>query len=101
MLTGMILLDLQKSFDTLDKGILLEKMKYFGFQTYVIKCFESYLSNRKYLVCIDNVFSKARTLTYGFPQSSIVGPLLFLLYVNDLPQSLADAGSYLYADEKK
>ena len=78
----------------------LKKMNYFGFQTYVIKCFEAYLSNRKYLVCVD-VFSEARTLTYGFPQSSIVGPLLFLLYVNDLPQSLTDAGSYLYADENK
>ena len=78
----------------------LKKMKYFGFQTYVIKCFEAYLSNRKYLVCVD-VFSEARILTYGFPQSSIVGPLLFLLYVNDLPQSLTDAGSYLYADENK
>ena len=78
----------------------LKKMKYFGFQTYVIKCFEAYLSNRKYLVCID-VFSEARTLTYGFPQSSVVGPLLFLLYVNDLPQSLTDAGSHLYADENK
>ena len=78
----------------------LKKMKYFGFQTYVIKCFEAYLSNRKYLVCVD-VFSEARTLTYGFPQSSIVGLLLFLLYVNDLPQSLTDAGSYLYADENK
>ena len=79
----------------------LKKKEYFGFQTYVIKCFEAYLSNRKYLICIDNVFSKARTLTYGFPQNSIVGPLLFLLYVNDLPQSLTDAGSYLYADENK
>ena len=101
MLTGMILLDLHKSFDTLDNGILLEKMKYFGFQTYVIKCFESYLSNRKYLLCIDNVFCKARTLTYDFPQNYIVGPLPFLLNVNDIPQSLTEAGSYLYVDENK
>ena len=51
--TGMILVDLQKAFDTLDHGFLLEKMKYFGFQTSVIKWFESYLSSRKFLVCID------------------------------------------------
>ena len=101
MHTGIILLDLHKSFDTLDNGFLLEKMKYFGLQTYVIKCFESYLSNRKYWVCIDNVFSEARTLTYGVPESSIVGPLIFLFYVNDLLQSLTEAGSYLYADENK
>ena len=99
MHTGMILLDLQKAFDTLDHGVLLEKMKYFGFEAFIIKWFESYLSNRKFLVCIDNVFSEAGTLKYGVPQGSILGPLLFLLYVNDLPQSLSDAGSYLYADD--
>ena len=49
--------------------------------------------------CIDNVFSEAGTLKYGVPQGSIIGPLLFLLYVNDLFQSLSDAGSYLYADD--
>ena len=84
MHTGMILVDLQKAFDTLDHGVLLEKMKYFGFRASVIKWFESYLSNRKFLVCIDNVFSEAGTLKYGVPQGFILRPLLFLLYVNDL-----------------
>ena len=65
-------------------------MKYFGFRASVIKWFESYLSNRKFLVCID-VFSEARTLKYGVPQGSILGPFLFLLYVNDLSQSLSDS----------
>ena len=97
--TAMILVDLQKAFDTLDHGVLLEKMKYFGFRASVIKWFESYLSNRKFLVCIDNVFSEAGTLKYGVPQGSILGPLLFLLYVNDLPHSLSDVGFYLYADD--
>ena len=55
MHTG-ILVDLQKAFDTLDHGVLLEKMKYFGFWASVIKCFESYILNRKFLTCIDNVF---------------------------------------------
>ena len=74
-------------------------MKYFGFRASVIKWFESYLSNRKFLVCIDKVFFEAGTLKYGVPQGSILGLLLFLLYVNDLPQSLSDAGSYFYADD--
>ena len=99
MLTGMILVDLQKTFDTLDDRILLENMKYFDFPTSVIKWFESYHSDRKFLDCIDRVFSEAATLKYGVPQGSILGLLLFLLYVNDLPQSLSDAGSYLYADD--
>ena len=80
----MILVDLQKAFDSLDHGVLFEKMEYFGFRESVIKWFESYLSNRKFLVCID-VFSEARTLKYGVPQGSILGPLIFLLYVNDFP----------------
>ena len=73
-------------------------MKYLGFRTSVIKWFESYLSNIKFLVCIDNVFSEAGTWKYSAQQGSIRGPLLFLLYVNDLRQSLSDTGSYLYAD---
>ena len=89
----------QKVFDTLDHGVLLKKVKYFGFRASIIKWFGFYLSNRKVLVCIDNVFSEAGTLKYGVPQGSILGPLLFLLYVNYLPQSLSDAGSYLYADD--
>ena len=99
MHTSMILVDLQKAFDTLDHRVLLEKMKYFGLWASVIKWVESYLSNRKFLVCIDNIFSEAGTLKYGVPQGSILGPLLFLLYVNDLPQSLSDVGSYLYGDD--
>ena len=53
MHTSMILIDLQKAFDILDHGVLLEKIKYFGFRASVINWFESYLSNRKFLVCVD------------------------------------------------
>ena len=91
--TGMILVDLQKAFNTLGRGVLLKKMKYFGFRTMGIKWFESYLSNVMFLVLIDYVFSEAGTLKHAIPQGSILGPLLFLLYINDLPQSLSDAGS--------
>ena len=72
-------------------------MKCFGFRTSVIKWFESYLSNRKFLVSINNVFTG--TLKYVVPQGSILAQFLFLLYVNDVPQSLPYAGSYCYADD--
>ena len=74
-------------------------MKKFGFRTSAINCFESHLSSRKFLICIDNVFSEAGSLKYSVPQSSILGQLLYLLYVNDLPQWLSDVGSYLYVDD--
>ena len=83
--TGMILVDLQKAFDTLDHGVLLKKKRNFGFWTSVIKWFESYFSNRTFLVFINNVFSEAGTLKYGVSQGFILGQLLFLLCVNDLP----------------
>ena len=79
-------------------------MKYFGFRPSVIKWFESYLSKRKFLLCIDNVFSEAGTLRHKasstqVPQGSVLAPILFVLYVNDLPQWSSDADSNLYADD--
>ena len=82
--TGMILADLQKAFDTLDHGVLLEKIKNFGFPRFVINWVESYLK-QKILVCIGNAFSETETLKNGLPQGSILGPLLFLFYVYDHP----------------
>ena len=95
MHTDMVLVDRQKTFDTLDHEVLLEKMKYFGSRISVIKWFESYLSNKIFF----DVFSETGTLKYGVPQSSIVRRMLFLLNVNDLSQSLSEVGSYLYAED--
>ena len=99
MHTSMTIVDLQKVFHTLDHGVLLEKMKYFGLQTSVIKWFKSFVLNRKFWLSIDNVSSEAGTLNYGVPQGSILGAPLFLSYVNDFPQSLSKDGSYLHADD--
>ena len=96
--TGMILIDLKKAFDTLDHDILLEKMECIGFKKPVIKWFKSYLSNRKFFVLLEGVFSEG-LLTCGVPQGSILGPLLFLIYINDLPQALSETASNLYADD--
>ena len=97
--TGVIPVDLQKAFETLDHTVLLQKMECIGFKESVIKWFQSYLSNRKFFVTLENVFSDAGLINCGVPQGSILGPLLFLIYINDLPQALNETGSYLYADD--
>ena len=98
MCTGMILIDLQKAFDTIDHKLLLQKMLYLGFSTNVTNWFESYLSNRTFVVDVNRNISTAAKLTCGVPQGSILGPLLFLLYVNDMPQSIK-SNILLYADD--
>ena len=94
--TGMILVDLQKAFDTLDHTVLLQKIDCIGFNESISKWFQSYLSNRKFFVTLENVFSNAGLINSGVPQGSILGLLLFLIYINDLPQALNKTGSYLY-----
>ena len=93
----MILTDLQKAFDTTDHKILIEKMKCMGFSNDVIKWFESYLSKRMFSVQVEKSFSDKALISCGVPQRSILGPLLFLLYVNDMVQAVNC--DLLYADD--
>ena len=94
----MILIDLQKAFDTVNHDILLKKMEFIRFSEETTKWLKSYLSNRKFKVHIKNTFSEPGNLLCGVPQGSILGPLLFLLYINDRPQA-ADCELLLYADD--
>ena len=79
-----LFLDLSKAFDTINHKILISKMYHYGIRGNVFKWFESYLSNRKQYVSIDNCNSQFQYINVGVPQGSVLGPLLFLLYVNDL-----------------
>ena len=93
---GMVLMDLQKAFDTVDHDILLKKLETMGFDNN--KWFESYLKGRKQMVVANDVSSETGTVTCGVPQGSILGPLLFLCYVNDMPISVR-CKILLYADD--
>ena len=94
----MILIDLQKAFDTIDHSILLEQMSCLRFAESTIAWYKSYLTNRCFIVNIGKDFSSPGKLSCGVPQGSILGPLLFLLYVNDMPQAV-NSDILLYADD--
>ena len=84
----MILFDLQKAFDTIYHEILLQKLKAIKSSEITIKWFKSYLSERIFLVNIENKLSNFGEISCGVPHRSILGPLLFLIYVNDISQAL-------------
>ena len=84
----MILIDLQRAFDRINHEILINKMEFLGFSKDVILWFKSYLSNRKFKVNLNKTFSEPGKLLCGVPQGTILGPLLFLLYINDMPQAV-------------
>lgn len=96
--TGMIMLDLQKAFDTVDHRILCKKLQTMGVLS--IKWFESYLTDRQQKVSANGTESDFLGVKCGVPQGSILGPLLFLYYVNDMSASVgSDCKLLLYADD--
>ena len=94
-----IFLDLSKAFDTFNHSILLTKLIYFGIEGMENQWFDSYLHKRKQRVLVNGIFSDLLMINSGVPQGSILGPFLFLIYINDIEQATKEFSIRLFADD--
>jgi hypothetical protein len=99
MFNLVVLIDLKKAFDTVDHQILLRELELYGMKGQALSFLNSYLSNRSQKCQINGFLSSEKVIRCGVPQGSILWPLFFLLYINDLPQCLSKTKPRLFADD--
>ena len=98
-IAGVVMVDFKKAFDLVDHNLLINKLKHYRLSDETIKWFSSYLIGRKQKVSISNILSQEERIISGVPQGSILGPLMFLLFINDLPLYTDNVKTDLYADD--
>ena len=98
-LSGMVFVDFRKAFDVVDHKLLLTKLRLYRMSNPSLSWFESYLSGRQQFVSIDGQRSDSLLIKQGVPQGSVLGPVLFLLFVNDIPLYLENSTVDIYADD--
>jgi hypothetical protein len=97
--TGLCFLDIRKCFDTIDHNILIYKLNKYGIQGTALSWFKSYLTNRSQVVTINNTVSSTKPINIGVPQGTILGPILFLIFVNDISNHVLNSSINIYADD--
>ncbi|CAB4029264.1 Hypothetical predicted protein, partial [Paramuricea clavata] len=96
---GAIFVDLRKAFDTVDHSLLLAKLESYGVVESELEWFSSYVNDRSQIVTFQNMQSLPCNISSGVPQGSILGPLLFVLFINDLPAAVQQRNVMMYADD--